>query len=304
MSFSTAPTANTPQAKASLACLVSADSLAVHQLTEKDRGEVVSFLAARPIHTMIMAGWIHDNGLVSPLNRGTFYACRNRAGQLEGVALIGEITLLETRSDAAVDAFASLAQDCANLYLVMGEKQKIERFWTHYTKSDQSMGLFCRELLYELQWPTNVLEEVPDLRLATLADLELVMSVHAEMAFEESGVNPLEVDPEGFQRRCARRIEQKRVWVWIDNGQLIFKADIISEIPEVVYLEGVYVNPAERAKGYGRRCLSQLSRSLLAHTKSVCLLVNEQNREAQSLYRTCNFKLRSCYDTIFLQHGN
>lgn len=304
MTFSTAQARTTAKSDESLASLVTVSALAVHPLTEENETEVLGFLAARPIHTMIMAGWIRDNGIVSPLNRGTFYACRNRAGRLEGVALIGEITLLETRSDAALTAFASLAQSCPSVYLVMGEQEKIERFWGCYAKAGQALRLFCRELLYELQWPIEALKEVPGLRLATIGDLELVMSVHAEMAFEESGVNPLDVDPEAFQQRCVRRIEQDRVWVWLENGQLIFKADIISQTPEVIYLEGVYVNPAERSKGYGLRCLAQLGRDLLAHAKSVCLMVNEQNHQAQGLYRRCNFKLRSCYDTIFLQQGN
>lgn len=284
--------------------LVAARSLAVHPLTEEHRAEVLSFLGARPFHTMIMAGWIRDNGLVSPLNRGTFYACRSRAGQLEGVALIGEIILLETSSEAALAAFARLAQDCPKVYMVMAEQEKTERFWSYYTKADQLVGLFCRELLFEFQWPIDVLKEVPGLRLATIDDLQFVLPVHAAMALAESGINPLVVDAEGFRQRCLRRIEQDRVWIWLENGKLIFKADIISEIPEVVYLEGIYVNPTGRGKDYGLRCLSQLSRHLLERTKSVCLLVNEQNHEAQALYRRCNFKQRSCYDTIFLQQSN
>src|ERR1700686_601239 len=117
MTFSTAHARTT--AKSDVTSLVAASGLAVHALTKESETEVLGFLAARPIHTMIMAGWISDNGIVSPLNRGTFYACRNSAGRLEGVALIGEITLIETRSDAAVTAFAKLAQSCPGVYMVM-----------------------------------------------------------------------------------------------------------------------------------------------------------------------------------------
>jgi predicted GNAT family acetyltransferase len=124
------------------------------------------------------------------------------------------------------------------------------------------------------------------------------------MAHEESGVNPLERDPEGFRRRCARRIEMGRVWVWVEDDRLIFKADIISETPEVIYLEGVWVNPAERGKGYGLRCVSQLGRELLERTGSLSMLVNERNSKALSLYRRAGYKLRGCYDTIYLQPRN
>jgi predicted GNAT family acetyltransferase len=140
------------------------------------------------------------------------------------------------------------------------------------------------------------------LRQATLDDLEQVMPAHAQMAFEESGVNPLEKDPEGFRKRTARRIEQGRVWVCMDEGRLIFKADVVSDTPDVIYVEGVWVNPNERGKGYGLRCVSQLSRMLLGRTKSVSFLAYEQNQPALSLYRRSGCKLRGYYDTIYLQH--
>ena len=91
------------------------------------------------------------------------------------------------------------------------------------------------------------------------------------------------------------------MWVWVEGGRLIFKADILGDTPEVIYLEGVWVNPAERGKGYGLKCMSQLGRTLLARTGSVCVLVNELNPHAQAFYRKACYKLRSHYDTIFLQ---
>jgi len=143
-------------------------------------------------------------------------------------------------------------------------------------------------------------QEVTELRVATQDDLELVVPVHAQMAYEESGVNPLEVDAAGFRSRCARRIAQGRVWVWVEDGRLIFKADIIAETPECVYLEGIHVHPAERSKGYGSRCLSQLAHNLLTRADSICLLVNEKNEKARDFYLRAGYKLRSTYDTIYL----
>jgi predicted GNAT family acetyltransferase len=92
----------------------------------------------------------------------------------------------------------------------------------------------------------------------------------------------MEADPEGFRQRCLRRIEQGRVWVWTEEGRLIFKADIVSETPEVKYVEGIWVTPDQRGRGYGLRCLSQLSRELLAGSSAVTLLVNEKTQQAVS----------------------
>ena len=276
----------------------------VCRLDGANRQEVLDFLAKRPLHTVVMSSFVRDNGLVSPLNRGTFYACRDEEGRLAGVALIGHATMVEARTEEALAAFARLARESQSGHVILGEQDKVGRFWGYYATSGESPRLLCREMLLEQRWPVAVREEVKGLRLATPDDLELVMPVQAEMAYEESGVNPLERDPEGFRRRCARRIAMGRVWVWVEDGRLIFKADIISETPEVMYIEGVWVNPSERGQGYGLRCMSQLGRELLTRAGSLSMLVNERNSKALSLYQRAGYKLRGCYDTIYLQPRN
>ena len=274
------------------------------ELREEDRVEVLAFLSERPVHTVGLAGFARDNGLVSPLNRGTFYGCRDEDGRIVGVALIGHATLVETDSDEALAAFARIARDCPRTHVMMGESDKIERFWEHYAEDGRYPRLICRELLMVQCWPVAVHEAVPGLRLATPEDLEQVMPVQARMACEESGIDPMEADPEGFRRRCLRRIEQGRVWVWTEDGRLIFKADIVSETPEVKYIEGVWVAPEQRGRGYGLRCLSQLSRELLASAEAVALLVNEKARESVAFYRRAGYRLRGQYDSIFLHTGH
>ena len=275
-------------------------SLAVVPLDDGHRDEVLAFLNQRPTHTFMMAGLIRDNGLESPLNRGTFYACRDPHGTLAGVSLIGEITMIEAHTNAALKTLAQRTQGVPNIYMIIGEQDQTRHFWNYYAEDGQEMRLFCRELLFELRYPVEVHRPVPELHPATLDELELLMAVHAEMALAESGVNPLEVDPEGFRRRCARRIELGRTWAYMKDGRLIFKADVISETPQITYLEGVYVSPEERGRGYGVRCLSQLSQHLLPRSQSICVLVNERNQAAQALYRKARYKPDGIYDTVFL----
>ena len=273
----------------------------ISELTEDDHNEVLAFLAERPIHTVCLAGFIRDNGLVSGHNRGVFYGSRNSEGRLEGVALIGHATLIDARTSRAMEAFALVAQGFARAHMILGEKDKVEQFWNYYADEGQEMRLVCRELLFELRHAMQVREETQGLRRATADDLDRIAPVQAAMAEAESGTNPLEVDPEGFRARCARRIEMGRVWVLEEDGKLIFKTDILADTPDVVYLEGIWVNPTERGKGIGRKCLRQLCQDLLTRTKSVSVLVNEENQRAHTYYRMCNFKLRGVYDSIFLQ---
>jgi predicted GNAT family acetyltransferase len=273
----------------------------MHLSTPEDAAEALAFLASRPIHTVNLRGYIRDNGLNSPLNRGSFYGYRNAAGMLEGVALIGHATLVEAHTDRAMEALAGRAQQFSETHLIMGEQERVEEFWNYYSEEGQQKRLACRESLFELRSPVEVRAEVPQLRPATIDELDLILPVQAAMAEEESGVNPLLKDPEGFRRRAARRIEQGRVWVLVEDGRLIFKTDIYAETPEVIYLEGIYVNVALRSQGHGLRCLSQLSRTLLQRTESLCLLVNEDNAAAHAFYGKAGFRFISTYDTIFLQ---
>jgi uncharacterized protein len=274
----------------------------IQQLTDEHEPEALGFLASRSVDTLYMTGLIQDNGLESPFNRGTFYGYRDGARRLLGVALIGHATLIETQSEDALAAFAHLAQSNRDAHVLVGDQEKIGRFWKYYAESGcVQPRLICRELLFEHRWPVEALEPVAGLRPAVLDDLAHVMAVQARMAEAESGVNPLERDAEGFRLRTARRIEQGRVWVWMEGERLIFKADVMTETPEVIYLEGVYVHAEERGKGYGLRCMSQLGRLLLARAGSLCLLVNERNKDAQKFFFKAGYKLRNCYDTIFLQ---
>ena len=276
------------------------DSVEVKRLVNSDAAEVLQFLAQRPIHTVAMMSLINDNGIVSPLNRGTFFGCRDLNGELEGVALVGHATLMETVSDRALAALAKIARDCPNTHLIMGEKERVADFWSHYSQVGRRRRLACREWLFELNRPIDARERVVGLRQATVAELDLVMPIQAELAFAESGVNPMQVDLEGFRKRCLRRIEQGRTWVVVADGLLIFKADVISKTPEVIYLEGIWVREDQRSENAGTRFMSELMRRLLEKTKSICLLVNERNETARGFYRKCGFNFRATYETIFL----
>ncbi len=273
----------------------------IGELYQEDEAEALQFLAARPIHTVFMSSLIRDNGLPSPHNRGSFYACRDAQGQLEGLGLLGHATVIEARSDDALSAFARLARNCFNAHLIRGERDTINSFWKHYASPGQEPRLICRELMFHQREALPLTEPIEDLRPAAPADLDQVLKVNAAMAFQEAGISPLNSDPGGFRQRTARRIEQGRIWIWTRDDRLVFKADVVAETPEAVYLEGVYVHPEERLKGYGSRCLNQLGSILLTGHKSICLTMNQDNKKALAFYARAGYQFHSHYETIYLR---
>jgi predicted GNAT family acetyltransferase len=274
--------------------------LKVAALTPLEQEEILQFLSRRPIHTVCMASYVRDHGVVSPLNRGIFYGCRDSAGVLKGVALIGHATLFETQSNLALKAFAELSHQHATSHLIRAERGLIARFWKHYERLGHSPRLAYRESLLEKREAVPSHDKAPQLRLATLDDLTTISRVNAAMVFSECGIDPLKTDRTGFCDRIARRIQNNRVYVWQRGRRLIFKADIFAETPNMIYLEGVNVHPRERGKGYGLRCMAHLCSLLLRRSRAICLLVNEQKKSLRSFYRQVGFKARGSYDTVYL----
>lgn len=279
---------------------LSAPEFACEQLFPGDEPEVLEFLAKRAIHTVYMATLIRDNGLVSTNNRGAFYGYRDRANNLLGVALIGHATIVEARTDTAIAAFAQLAAHSHHASLIRGERKTVDQFWGHFAATGQTSRLVCRELLFEKKDVTPLPEHLAQLRPATLDDLEYVLAVNAKLAFEEGGIDPFQRDPQGFRARAERRVGQGRVWLGIKDDIPIFKADIVGNTPEAIYLEGIHVAPEERMKGHGKRCLAQLSSILLGRAKSICLTVNQRKADTVRFYVKAGFDFHSEYETIYL----
>jgi uncharacterized protein len=273
----------------------------LHALTEAERIEVLEFLRKRPVHTVAMMGFIEDNGLESADNRGIFYGYRSANGALEGVALIGHTTLIEARSENALTAFAFQAKTSETpIHIMMSDGNTIEKFWQYYAEANQKPRLVCTELLFELNFPFLVQDCSWEIRQAKAEELIPIAEAHAEVAFIESGVNPLEKDREGFLKRTLRRIEKERTFVVFDNGKLVFKADIVAETSETVYLEGIYVAPEFRGQGVGSSCLSKLSLELLSRAQNICLLSNVDFKGAHRSFLKAGYKNTDSCQTIFV----
>ncbi len=270
-------------------------------LTDDKKEEVLEFLKVRPIHTVVMTSFINDNGLESDLNRGKYYGYRDSAGKLEGIALIGHTTLVEARTNQAMMALALIARESETpIYVMMSDGDTIENFWETYKQPNTEPRLVCTEKLFELNLPLLVQDCEWDVRIAKADELEQIAVAHAEVAFLESGTNPLEKDREGFLKRCLRRIEKGRTFVVFEDGQLIFKADIVAETDEVVYLEGIYVSPEHRGQGIAPKCLSKLNLELLERVQNICMLSNLKFESAHRSFAKAGYVSNDVCTTIFV----
>jgi predicted GNAT family acetyltransferase len=183
---------------------------------------------------------------------------------------------------------------------MMSKDEEAQRFFEMFSQGESKPRLSCTEIMFQTGFPFPVQKCEFELRHAVEQDLELVAAAQAEIAFAECGVDPLVRDRQGFLERCSRRIGQKRVFVAFEGEKLVFKADIIAEASDIIYLEGVYVSDEYRGKGIGSRCLADLCRHLLGRASQICLLSNEEFENAHRSFRVAGLNDTGKCTTIFL----
>jgi ribosomal protein S18 acetylase RimI-like enzyme len=277
-----------------------ADRSGLFPIAPEIKTEVLGFLARRPLHTAVLTGLLLENDGGSNSRHGNFYGYRGESGKLDGVALLGRATIFEARTEAALSAFASFARKLPAFRLALAENEPLQMFWDAYRLPGQRPQLLCNEWLYEYRKPRRPWQPVKSFRVGTMADLDLIVKAHAELVEEETQVNPLDTDPEGFRDRCAARVKQGKVWVYIKDGDLIFKADVATETPASIYIEGLWVNPNQRRQGYGEKCLEELRRNLCPDDGVLCGFVNETNQAANNFYKQVGCSFLSSYQKIYL----
>lgn len=301
LNLTTASINETPRYEIAPNITISPDMSQVRELKIESTAEVQAFLSVRPVHTVIMSSFIVDNCIESDLNRGKFYGYRNSAGNLEGVALIGHSTLVEARSDEALQALAFIARKSETpIHLVMSSGNNAERFWKYLNGGINEPRLTCTEALFEVSFPFPVQRSEWKIENATMGHLMEVAEAQAEVAFMESGVDPMVRDREGFLKRVARRIEQKRVFVAMEGNKMVFKADIIAETDNVIYLEGIYVAAEYRGQGVSSKCLYTLSLDLLDRVEHICMLSNIEYEGAHKSFVKAGFRRTDHCTTLFV----
>jgi ribosomal protein S18 acetylase RimI-like enzyme len=269
-------------------------------LTESERSAALAFLAERPLHSVILSGWLMDHGITSPKHRGTFYRSLDRHGNISGIAIIGRNTFFEVRTESALLSLARAARRHPEIKMVFGEHDRLNEFWKNYARPGQRVRMSSQELLFEIHQRPADADGDWRLNRASGSEMDQVVQAHAAMVLAETGIDPLAADNAGFRERCAARIRDGRVWVLMKDGELVFKTDVVSETPMAIYIEGLWVNPKFRERNVASNCVRSFCRTVLNGKNSVCGFVEADNLAAQSMYRKNGFNLLDPYEKIYL----
>ena len=271
----------------------------VRKLVEENRAEVIELLSEDPLRGVLLRGMIEDHGICHPAHRGHLFGYYEDR-RLTGVALLGHHILIYGE-DTAISYFARVAAEIqAKGHMILGPQAQVEAFWHHLSQSGRETKLVSQQLWYVCEQPRWSLNQM-QLQRANLAELGVVADAQAEMAYEASGTDPRVSDPEGFRQRVKERIQRGRTWVKIEDGKVVFKAELQSVTPEAVYLEGIWTHPDYRGRGLAKSCLTELVHRLRHQHQRVCLLVGPEEKVALKVYEHVGFVHSEDYQARFLK---
>jgi predicted GNAT family acetyltransferase len=121
--------------------------------------------------------------------------------------------------------------------------------------------------------------------------IDILWPACVAMFTEEVGVSPTIGDGgASYRARLEQLIRTGRAFARIENGEVIFKAEIGAVTPQVCQVQGVWVRPRSRGQGLAAPGMAavaaEASRSI---APVVSLYVNDFNTPARAAYRRAGF---------------
>ncbi|MEL5959557.1 GNAT family N-acetyltransferase [Streptomyces sp. CLV115] len=131
-------------------------------------------------------------------------------------------------------------------------------------------------------------------------EMDVLMPACVAMFTEEVGISPLAGDGGLlYQARVAELIGAGRSFARIDDGKVVFKAEIGAATPQACQIQGVWVAPEHRGRGLSETGMAAVLRYALADVAPVVsLYVNDYNTPARRSYARVGFKETGAFMSV------
>lgn len=141
----------------------------------------------------------------------------------------------------------------------------------------------------------------PAVRPARPEELDLVVPAAAAMFTEEIGYPPFLGSDRSYRLAVQALIDAGRTLVRIEDGRVVFKADVGSVALGVAQVQGVWVHPELRGRGLAAPAMGAVVDYILDQLAPVVTLyVNEFNAPALRTYRRVGFTQTGTFATVLL----
>ncbi len=278
-------------------------SLSARVLDEDDEPAVRSLLATDPVAACMLAGRVETYG-TGPSALGAPLWGLGVGRRLDAVCLAGANMIPFARPGVereAAEAFAERARRAGRrCSTIVGPAAAVLPLWELLAPSwGPAREVRARQPLLALEGPPTVPAE-PQVRPVRADELETLLPAAIAMFTEEVGVSPLRVDGgAGYRARVAELVRAGQALAWIEDGQVLFKADVGAVSRAACQLQGVWVAPHLRGQGIGQRgtaAVAEYARTAIAPV--VSLYVNDYNSPARAAYARVGFRSVGSYASV------
>lgn len=140
----------------------------------------------------------------------------------------------------------------------------------------------------------------PRVRPVRPDEVDLLLPASIAMFTEEVGVSPIGHDNGSYYRaRVAELIRLGRAFALIEDGEVVFKAEVGAVTPHACQVQGVWVRPDRRGEGLsigGMAAVVEIAMRDIA--PAVSLYVNDYNAAARATYRRVGFREVGRFATV------
>ena len=201
----------------------------------------------------------------------------------------------------AVRAFAERAASqprrCAT---IVGPSDQVDPLWELLSPVwGPGREVRRRQPHMEMRTPSAVTPD-PLVRRTTAEDLDVLYPACVAMYTEEVGVSP---EAGGgatlYRARVAQLIAKGWSFARLEDGKVVFKAEIAAASPHACQVQGVWVAPERRGEGLATTGMAAVVNAALADVApAVSLYVNEHNVPARRAYEHVGFVQTAEFTTV------
>jgi len=265
-------------------------SASLRLLTDHDRDEVLALCDRDPVTNVFVSSRIRAVGL-EPARLGGQVWGYTEGGQLASVCYSGANLVPVEASSAAVAAYAARARmqgrRCSS---IVGPADAVTELWSllqpHWGTPREIRPV---QPVMAISGPPRA-EPDPLVRQVSPHELDVMLPACIAMFTEEVGVSPIGMDGgAAYRSRVAELIRAGRSYARIDDGLVIFKAEIGAVTPHACQVQGVWVPPHARGRGHAVRGMAAVVVAALRIAPIVSLYVNDFNAPARAAYRRAGF---------------
>lgn len=260
-------------------------------LDDGDRDAALAVCDADPVANVFVASRIKALGL-EPGRLGAQIWGYAQGGVLTSLCYSGANLVPVQATPEATAAFAERAlrqgRRCSS---IVGPASAVTELWG-YLRPHWGPAREVRAVqpLMAIDGPPLVGPD-PAVRLVRRSEVDILLPASVAMFTEEVGVSPLSGDGgAAYRARVTDLVSSGRAFARIENGRVIFKAEVGAATSRACQVQGVWVRPEFRGRGLaapGMAAVVNGAREAIAPL--VSLYVNDFNTRARATYRRVGF---------------